>query len=330
MQQTTKFNYGLLIMGIVAPTIADYFLGKAYGIIVAIIFGVVAVGFLVSGHNHREKSDAPLPRKRRMAAYGLVGVAIALAVMGLRAVYAREFIPKVTTAQSSQPQSLQTGQQSNNAHPQAQSPVPPKKHTAQKTPKSSPKAGSDINMETGKGGDATGPNGKGGDGGSITFTTGNGGNAVGGITQGPGSIAQVGGEHNTATVNNLTNRPDPVFHWEVKAFEASPGIESRPGVTITIWADGMMDVPAFLAFCDRPCGSVNAGTGGLTQARYFSDDGRNVMGFTFITPSSLMRDDKISWKIRSKDARPVSIKSVVRFPVDKIPKPNDEPFVPEN
>lgn len=154
---------------------------------------------------------------------------------------------------------------------------------------------------------------------------------VGSLTQGAGSVAQIGGENNSATVNNLTTRPDPIIHWEQHQFGASES-ETRPGVLVTIWTDGPMDLPAFVAKCDRPCGTVDAAIRtGLSQAGYFSGQPNvsNVEGFQLLTPTTLLANTKITWKIRSKDKDPISVQILERFPPDKVPAANDKTFQPE-
>jgi hypothetical protein len=154
---------------------------------------------------------------------------------------------------------------------------------------------------------------------------------VGSITQGSGSIAQVGGENNSATVNNLTTRPDPAIHWTQEPFAASAS-ETRPGVRITIWTEGPMDLPAFLAKCDRPCGNVDADTDGMSQAGYFSGGGRgslNIVGFQFLAPTTILANTKIRWKLRSKDKDPITVMTLERFPPEKVPPNNGQTFQPE-
>jgi hypothetical protein len=154
---------------------------------------------------------------------------------------------------------------------------------------------------------------------------------VGTLNQGAGSISQIGGAGNQATVNNLSTRPDPVFHWDQVPFDASAS-ESRPGVTLTIWTDGIMDLPAFMAKCDRPCGNVSAILQGESQARYYSDlSSHLVQAFSFATPTSIIQDQLITWRIRSKDSVPIKIIQVERLPPDKWPRTqgSDKQFVPE-
>jgi len=101
MKRDVKFNYGILFVGLALPIVSDYFLGKACGIVVAIVVGVLGVFFLVSGHAHRESGDAPLSRRGRMAVFAITGAVIALALFGLRAVYNRE-VAKVAPSIPSQ------------------------------------------------------------------------------------------------------------------------------------------------------------------------------------------------------------------------------------
>jgi hypothetical protein len=86
----TKFNYGLLFVGLALPIIADYFLGRACGVIVAILVLMVGGILLASGHTHPEQGMS-VSRRKRLAAYAFMGALASLAIMAIRVVYAREF-----------------------------------------------------------------------------------------------------------------------------------------------------------------------------------------------------------------------------------------------
>jgi hypothetical protein len=109
MQKEAKFNYGFLLVSLAIPVIADYFLGRRYGVIAAIVVGVIGGVFLVSGHIHREKGDnAPMSRKKRLAAFAVIGAFLALGVIGIRAVFAHESTPKQSTEAPAKPAPQQT------------------------------------------------------------------------------------------------------------------------------------------------------------------------------------------------------------------------------
>lgn len=134
MRRETEFNYGLLLVGIAVPVLADYFLGKTWGVILAIILGVIAVALLVAGHTHRDESEKPLSRVKKMAAFIFIGVVVALGVIGLRAVFTREFSAKNSDGRDvAQKPSLPT------LTLPTQTPTPPIK-----TPKSNGEAGKVI------------------------------------------------------------------------------------------------------------------------------------------------------------------------------------------
>lgn len=179
MRRETKFNYGFLCVGLAIPIIAEYFLGRACGVIVAILVAAAGGIFLVFGHAHREAGEIPLSGRTKMATYGMVGALIALATFGIRYVYRREvtsFRPSAT-AQSVPVPEVKTADVPHNT---IQTPLVPRvqKKEATKTQPSSSSTASDnsIHLEAGKGGDAT-SNSNGGTGGSINITAGSGGNA---------------------------------------------------------------------------------------------------------------------------------------------------------
>jgi hypothetical protein len=111
----TKFNYGLLSVGLALPIIAEYFLGRACGVIVAIVVLVVGAMLLVSGHTHSEAGMA-VSRKRKLAAYAVGGAFLSLGVMGMRVVYTREFgkRPLSTLGRAETKQSTPAAPESNN------------------------------------------------------------------------------------------------------------------------------------------------------------------------------------------------------------------------
>jgi hypothetical protein len=131
MRRDTKFNYGLLFVGLALPTIAEYFLGR-YGVIAAIVVGVVGAIFLVSVHTHSEDGrTSPISGSKKMVAFALVGVVVSLAIMGLRSVYAREFAAGHPTSQSAANQS--------SGPPTQNQPEPPKASTTP-VPKQAPQS----------------------------------------------------------------------------------------------------------------------------------------------------------------------------------------------
>jgi hypothetical protein len=83
MKRETKFNYGLLLVSLGVPFIADYFLGRKCAVIAAIVITVAGFFFLLSGHQHREKDEPATPRGRFRRA---IILAIASAVCGAGAI----------------------------------------------------------------------------------------------------------------------------------------------------------------------------------------------------------------------------------------------------
>jgi hypothetical protein len=83
-------------------------------------------------------------------------------------------------------------------------------------------------------------------------TTGNGGVAVGGLTQGPGSIAQIGGTGNTATIYNAP--PDAVLtaHYATQTLqEVGKPVSFEAAILIT--TDSATPGPQLIIACDSPC-----------------------------------------------------------------------------
>lgn len=77
-------------MGLALPIIAEYFLGRACGVIVAIVVLLIGGILVISGHVHHEEGMS-VPRKKKLAAYAVAGALLALGLMGIRSVYAREY-----------------------------------------------------------------------------------------------------------------------------------------------------------------------------------------------------------------------------------------------
>ncbi|MGD0470372.1 MAG: hypothetical protein ABSA54_18475 [Terriglobales bacterium] len=128
MTKETKFNYGLLFVGLALPILAEYFLGRACGVIVAIVVLVVGGILLVSGHTHSEQG-MPVSRKKKLAAYAFVGALLSLGIMGIRVVYSREFAPQSAGTQvSTMPQTGTDHSAAVAKNPQTASSIPSPTH----------------------------------------------------------------------------------------------------------------------------------------------------------------------------------------------------------
>jgi hypothetical protein len=147
-------------------------------------------------------------------------------------------------------------------------------------------------------------------------TSGSNSPAVGGITQGPGSIAQIGGSGNQATVNNLTSRPDPQLTEKLEAGE------TPDKATVKITVHGPMDEPAFVVTCDTPCESIDASIRtGAQEAAYYNFQGHPEMtGVGFIVPTTLGPGEEITWHLQSVNSDPLKVSLINRIPPEKIPE----------
>src|ERR1035441_8912921 len=54
VSRETKFGYGFLFAGVALPYLIDKFFGTVPAAVFAIVCGIVAIAFLVSGHRHRD------------------------------------------------------------------------------------------------------------------------------------------------------------------------------------------------------------------------------------------------------------------------------------
>jgi hypothetical protein len=88
MQRDTKFNYGFLLVSLGLPLVADYFLGRNWAVVVAIVITVVGFFFLLSGHQHREQGEAPPVKTRLRTAtlYSVIAAVLGFGTIGIRAV----------------------------------------------------------------------------------------------------------------------------------------------------------------------------------------------------------------------------------------------------
>jgi hypothetical protein len=146
-------------------------------------------------------------------------------------------------------------------------------------------------------------------------------NAVGGIP-----IVGNRGTVVNPTVNNLTTRPDPPFEWLTTN-------ERSDEVLVTITVKGVMDLPAFMAICDRACESVSATTDGFSLPNYYSNQQHpEVTGIGFAMPTTVLTGTKIIWHIQSLDRSQLSIKALARLPADKLPprKEGMPPYKPSH
>ena len=79
------------------------------------------------------------------------------------------------------------------------------------------------------------------------------GNALAGsITQGPGSIAQIGGAGNTATIYNAPSEANLTAHYDTQTVQEANGVVSY-AIVVTINTDRTTQGPQLTITCDAPC-----------------------------------------------------------------------------
>lgn len=237
MKRDTKFNYGVLFVGLALPIVADYFLGKACGIVAAILVAAAGVIFLVSGHTHREVGDPPLSHRKKMAAFAIGGAAIALSIFGLREVYNREYGNKGAVALlSSQSvpsipaQTLVSNQQqsSSSVSQRITHPTSTDKRTKNQQP--------NPDKETPP----------------IVSTSGSNSPAIGTINA-PGGIPIINnsGIVTSPTVNNF-GPPVPILHT-TDVEQPGPTSDGHARVAVKFYADGPWQPGSIAILCDRDC-----------------------------------------------------------------------------
>jgi len=136
--------------------------------------------------------------------------------------------------------------------------------------------------------------------------------SVGTLTQGPCSVAQIGGSNNQATGGNC-GPPPPKLTWSQ---EEDPAAGKT---TITLGVDRSMEIPVFIAQCDRPCRTLRASAApGMSQINsrdyHPPDNPSKLRDMTLIEadlPRPLGAGIKITWDVQSEDGKPVRIISVL-------------------
>lgn len=150
---------------------------------------------------------------------------------------------------------------------------------------------------------------------------GSGNGAIGGsIIQGPCSIAQTGGSNNQATTN--CEPPEPKINWELDSDPKRDKIRYGKKITwVAFSVDHTLEIPAFVAVCDRPCKTFSAGpySGGFVNFSVASFSDPKLAGFVFSSPRPLGAGVKCYWIIESLDESPVQITSVQIIPKSLLP-----------
>lgn len=141
------------------------------------------------------------------------------------------------------------------------------------------------------------------------------GRIVKSITQGPGSIAQLG-TNNTATINNFVP-PSNIQSWTQRS---GPAFAGRATVVVTFTVDHSLEIPAFAAVCSRPCEAIGYSLPGAAQGYFLSSaSSPDIAGAVLNEPRPLGADLSVSLTFAAKDAKPFSVLRFGIIPADKVP-----------
>ncbi len=140
---------------------------------------------------------------------------------------------------------------------------------------------------------------------------------VGPITTGPCSNVNVQG---TASQTMNCGPPDPTISWSLDSTQD----KVRYGKKLT-WlsfsVDHTLEMPAFVAKCDRPCKTFSAGpsSGGFINFSVATYKDPTLAAFIFNSPRPLGAGIKCFWAIESLDDVPVQISAVQIIPKSSLP-----------
>jgi len=85
-------------------------------------------------------------------------------------------------------------------------------------------------------------------------------------------------------------------------------------VMIEVRVDHSMDLPAFVANCDRPCETTDAVVWGVYNKRDFlNTDNPYVTGMVLLQPRPLGAGVPVQWRITPKEDKPLRIVDVRRM-----------------
>ena len=143
-----------------------------------------------------------------------------------------------------------------------------------------------------------------------------------GINIGPGATAP-----NAQVINN--GPPEPQLTWEQEQtiHQNNPmrgdGQDGKPSINIRLSVDRSMEVPAFVARCDRPCKTLSF----HPMLPFFSTPAGDILsvptdptitGINIKTPRPLGAGIRILWEVQAVDASTLRIISVDKIPPDQI------------
>lgn len=103
--------------------------------------------------------------------------------------------------------------------------------------------------------------------------------------------------------------------------QSQSSTSGKAAVIVKLSVDSSVNIPAFLATCDRPCNTSQAITAGVSMAQFLSSNSDNtVTGFVFSTPRPLTAGTRVTWTILSNDDQPINVLKVRLLPPTELPE----------
>ena len=135
------------------------------------------------------------------------------------------------------------------------------------------------------------------------------------INSAPNGIAIGGGTVTNPTVNNF-GPPEPKIWWQQEPKSGDP-----KAVSVTVFVDRSMELPAFGVQCDRPCETTFAGPDGIVQRDILhSATDPRFAGVVFMSPRPLGAGICVHWTITSEDDVRVKILSLGKLSAEQLPE----------
>jgi hypothetical protein len=128
------------------------------------------------------------------------------------------------------------------------------------------------------------------------------------INNAPGGFAISGGIVTNPTVNNYGPLP-ATLRWSQEPQEQGvDGDNKVSSVMVNLSADRSVEVPAFIAVCDRPCETLRAMAAGLSQIAPLTFPNQpTVTGINMLQPRPWGAGIPVYWQIRGLDSEPIHI-----------------------
>jgi hypothetical protein len=128
----------------------------------------------------------------------------------------------------------------------------------------------------------------------------------------PNGICNGGDNYGDQRVYNAA--PIPIVSWN-----QADGSD-KTNVVITLKVDHSMEIPAFVAICDRPCKSSGASSLGYSQSADLKIVGNpNATGVVLLAPRPLGPGIGVTWGIKSLDGETLKINNVLKLDSSGLP-----------